>query len=262
MRYLREQGMEVLDRNWRCEIGEVDIVARDGDCLVICEVKTRRTLGFGEPVEAVTFAKAMRLRQLAAAYLAGHTATGRGWRRCGSTSSASSACPGGRPCCGTSWGSGREPGARSHPVGGAVRARRHAGRRRGAHRAGAAALRDRRDAGCRVRAGARPGAVRGRDQRRRRCRRTGSPSTSRRRRSRSAEPCFDLPIAVAVLSAAGVIRGRLGPRGRPPRRAGPRRAGAWRARRAARGARGSARGGRATWSCRSRTSVRPSSSTA
>lgn len=73
MRYLREQGMEVLERNWRCEIGEVDIVARDGDCLVICEVKTRRTLGFGEPVEAVTFAKAMRLRHLAAAYLAGHT---------------------------------------------------------------------------------------------------------------------------------------------------------------------------------------------
>jgi putative endonuclease len=72
VRYLRERGMVVLDRNWRCEIGEVDIVARDGDCLVICEVKTRRSSGFGEPVEAVTFAKAMRLRHLAAAYLAGH----------------------------------------------------------------------------------------------------------------------------------------------------------------------------------------------
>lgn len=71
VRYLREQGMEVLDRNWRCEHGEVDVVARDGDCLVICEVKTRRGCGFGEPVEAVTFAKAMRLRRLAAAYLAG-----------------------------------------------------------------------------------------------------------------------------------------------------------------------------------------------
>ena len=70
MRYLREQGMEVLDRNWRCEHGEVDLLARDGDCLVICDVKTRRSNGFGEPVEAVTFAKAMRLRRLAAAYLA------------------------------------------------------------------------------------------------------------------------------------------------------------------------------------------------
>jgi putative endonuclease len=72
VRYLREQGMQVLDRNWRCQIGEVDIVARDGDCLVICEVKTRSSSGFGEPVEAVTFAKAVRLRHLAAAYLAGH----------------------------------------------------------------------------------------------------------------------------------------------------------------------------------------------
>ena len=74
MRYLREAGMEVLERNWRCEHGEVDVVARDGDCLVICEVKTRRSSGFGEPVEAVTFAKAMRLRRLAGAYLARHDA--------------------------------------------------------------------------------------------------------------------------------------------------------------------------------------------
>ncbi len=72
VRYLRDVGMEVLDRNWRCEHGEVDVVARDGDCVVICEVKTRRSSGFGDPVEAVTFAKAMRLRRLAAAYLAAH----------------------------------------------------------------------------------------------------------------------------------------------------------------------------------------------
>ena len=78
MRYLREQGMEVLERNWRCEHGEVDVVARDGDCLVICEVKTRRSSGFGEPVEAVTFAKARRLRRLAAAYLAASAAAARG----------------------------------------------------------------------------------------------------------------------------------------------------------------------------------------
>ena len=69
VRYLRERGMEVLERNWRCEHGEVDVVARDGDCLVICEVKTRRSSSFGEPVEAVTVVKAMRLRRLAAAYL-------------------------------------------------------------------------------------------------------------------------------------------------------------------------------------------------
>ena len=78
VRYLREQGMEVLERNWRCRHGEVDVVARDGDCLVICEVKTRRSSGFGEPVEAVTFAKARRLRRLAAAYLASSAAAGGG----------------------------------------------------------------------------------------------------------------------------------------------------------------------------------------
>ena len=76
VRYLRESGMEVLERNWRCEHGEVDVVARDGDCIVICEVKTRRAAGFGEPVEAVTFAKAMRLRRLAAAYVKGPGAGG------------------------------------------------------------------------------------------------------------------------------------------------------------------------------------------
>ena len=68
-RFLRDCGMEVVERNWRCEHGEVDIVARDGDWLVICEVKTRRGTAFGDPVEGVTLAKALRLRRLAVAYL-------------------------------------------------------------------------------------------------------------------------------------------------------------------------------------------------
>jgi putative endonuclease len=62
----------VLDRNWRCEHGEIDLVALDGDCLVVCEVKTRRSTAFGEPVEAVTWRKAARLRRLASAWLADH----------------------------------------------------------------------------------------------------------------------------------------------------------------------------------------------
>lgn len=74
VRYLHDRGMEVLERNWRCEHGEVDVVAVDGDCLVICEVKTRTSLAFGEPVEAVTRAKAARLRRLAAAYVRGRGA--------------------------------------------------------------------------------------------------------------------------------------------------------------------------------------------
>jgi putative endonuclease len=68
-RHLRSRGMVILDRNWRCEHGEIDLVARDGDCLVVCEVKTRSGTGFGEPVEAVTWRKAARLRRLAAAYV-------------------------------------------------------------------------------------------------------------------------------------------------------------------------------------------------
>ena len=71
-RYLVEQGMRVVDRNWRCSVGELDIVAVDGSTLVICEVKTRRTDRFGAPVEAVTAGKAARLRRLAARWLAEH----------------------------------------------------------------------------------------------------------------------------------------------------------------------------------------------
>ena len=71
-RYLLDRGMSVIERNWRCEHGEVDVVAVDGACLVICEVKTRRSVAFGEPVEAVTHAKAARLRRLAAAYVRDH----------------------------------------------------------------------------------------------------------------------------------------------------------------------------------------------
>ncbi len=68
-RHLIENGLVVLQRNWRCELGEIDIVARDGDCLVVCEVKTRRSDAFGSPQEAVTPRKVARLRRLAARWL-------------------------------------------------------------------------------------------------------------------------------------------------------------------------------------------------
>jgi putative endonuclease len=70
--YLTDSGLRVLDRNWRCRDGELDIVARDGDALVFCEVKTRRGTGYGHPVEAVTPAKQRRLRMLAQRWLAAH----------------------------------------------------------------------------------------------------------------------------------------------------------------------------------------------
>jgi len=71
-RFLVESGMQILDRNWRCAQGEIDIVAMDETCLVIVEVKTRRTLAFGSPVEAVTTLKASRLRRLAGCWLTEH----------------------------------------------------------------------------------------------------------------------------------------------------------------------------------------------
>lgn len=70
--YLTDAGLRVLDRNWRCREGELDIVARDGDALVFCEVKTRRGTGFGHPAEAVTPQKQRRLRLLAQRWLAAH----------------------------------------------------------------------------------------------------------------------------------------------------------------------------------------------
>lgn len=71
-KYLTQRGMVLLDRNWRCELGELDLVLRDGRVLVVCEVKTRSSLSHGTPVEAVTEQKAARLRRLAARWLADH----------------------------------------------------------------------------------------------------------------------------------------------------------------------------------------------
>jgi putative endonuclease len=70
--YLTNAGLRLLDRNWRCREGELDIVARDRDALVFCEVKTRRGTGYGHPVEAVTPVKQRRLRTLAHRWLAAH----------------------------------------------------------------------------------------------------------------------------------------------------------------------------------------------
>jgi putative endonuclease len=73
-RYLRDTGFDIVERNWRCASGEIDIVAWDArsSTLVICEVKTRRGLTFGSPLEAVTWRKLARLRGLAAQWLREH----------------------------------------------------------------------------------------------------------------------------------------------------------------------------------------------
>ena len=70
---LIDAGYRILDRNWRISDGEIDIVAEDRDGLIIfVEVKTRRNQAFGHPLEAITHAKAGRLRRLALAWLISH----------------------------------------------------------------------------------------------------------------------------------------------------------------------------------------------
>lgn len=70
--HLTAAGLSVVDRNWRCSQGEIDLVARDGDELVFVEVKTRSSVAYGHPLEAITAAKLARLRRLAAAWCAAH----------------------------------------------------------------------------------------------------------------------------------------------------------------------------------------------
>jgi putative endonuclease len=72
VRYLCESGWRILERRWRCALGEIDIIAQDdaGERLLICEVKTRRSTVAGHPLEAVTPDKLARLHRLAASWLA------------------------------------------------------------------------------------------------------------------------------------------------------------------------------------------------
>ena len=71
-------GWQIIERNWRCTDGEIDLIAVDGSTLVFVEVKTRSTTAFGDPAEAVDQAKAARVRRLATRWLAENRA--RSWR--------------------------------------------------------------------------------------------------------------------------------------------------------------------------------------
>jgi len=68
---LRRRGYAILARRFRTRFGEIDIIARDGDALVVVEVKTRRTAGYGGAVAAVGYRKQRRLVNMARSYLAG-----------------------------------------------------------------------------------------------------------------------------------------------------------------------------------------------
>ncbi len=70
--HLQRAGLRILDRNWRCADGEIDIVAAERRALVICEVKTRSGVRYGTPLEAITRQKRSRLRRLAIRWLVAH----------------------------------------------------------------------------------------------------------------------------------------------------------------------------------------------
>lgn len=72
--YLRREGLIIIERNWRCTAGEIDIVARDGTTTVFVEVKTRTTLASGHPFEALNRPKRARLRRLAGLWCEAHPA--------------------------------------------------------------------------------------------------------------------------------------------------------------------------------------------
>ena len=75
--HLEQQGYVIEDRNWRCAMGELDIVASAGGVTVAVEVKTRRSSRFGLPLEAITAEKLARLRLLAVEWMRAHDRGGR-----------------------------------------------------------------------------------------------------------------------------------------------------------------------------------------
>lgn len=78
--FLKKKGYHVLQTNYRCPEGEVDIVARRQDCLVFVEVRTKRSREFGSPEESITPAKMAKLRRVAAHYQQTQGAVPASWR--------------------------------------------------------------------------------------------------------------------------------------------------------------------------------------
>jgi putative endonuclease len=72
--YLTARGLDILDRNFRCRFGEIDLIARDGEALVFVEVRMRGRSDFGGAAESITAAKRERLRKAAGFYLSGRRA--------------------------------------------------------------------------------------------------------------------------------------------------------------------------------------------
>jgi putative endonuclease len=69
VKFLKKQGYKIMERNYRCSLGEIDIVAKDKNILCFVEVKTRKTKEYGLPEEAIDGHKQKKLAKVALAYL-------------------------------------------------------------------------------------------------------------------------------------------------------------------------------------------------
>ena len=78
--YLKKRGYRILEANYRCPQGEIDLVAEHKDYLVFIEVRTKRSLAFGTPEESITAAKKEKLRTVAAHYRQNHDNLPQLWR--------------------------------------------------------------------------------------------------------------------------------------------------------------------------------------
>lgn len=78
--FLKKQGCQIIETNYRCPEGEIDIVAEKGDCLVFVEVRARKSTSFGTPEESLTRAKKERLKNSGLHYLATHPHSLPQWR--------------------------------------------------------------------------------------------------------------------------------------------------------------------------------------
>ena len=78
--FLTKQGYEIVETNYRCKEGEVDIIAKDGEFLVFIEVRTKNSRTFGSPEESVTARKKEHLKNVAARYQETHDGLPLQWR--------------------------------------------------------------------------------------------------------------------------------------------------------------------------------------
>ena len=78
--YLISHGYQILERNYRSPVGEIDIIASIDTTVAFVEVKTRRSLAYGRPCEAVDYRKQQRIIRAAGWYIRGHNLSGRSLR--------------------------------------------------------------------------------------------------------------------------------------------------------------------------------------